>query len=147
MKYHFIKALTVFLLLTNCSLNNNNKDESREITVVFWHLTNTTGGLAGVDNQFSQDTVVWNFNDVNGTLNVQNRNTDDTKQSGLESGLFNFSLIAKGSEDFLVVNGNELGKITVEDSTFILNENHTSQGEIADGFIYTFKKVTQIIEI
>lgn len=134
-------------MLSNCSLDNGNNNESGTITIVFWHLTNTIGGLAGIDDQFDLDTVIWSFNEVNGTLSIQNNNTNDTKQDGLPSGTYSFSVSLNSGNYFLYIDGAEFGSCSISDTELTIDQNITTSGSGADSFIYTFNKVTEEVEI
>ncbi|MDO5968744.1 hypothetical protein Q4Q35_02905 [Flavivirga aquimarina] len=147
MKRNLLIILTCFFVLTNCSLNDDNNSDD---TVVFttWHLTNVTGGLAGVDDTFDLKTIIWIFDGNNSVITVVNNNTDDTKVDGLDSGTYDFSIITEGDDEFLVVENNEMGLLTTTttQSYLEIDENSTSEGDVADGFIYTFKKVLEVQE-
>ena len=143
MKQYICVVFSFLFLLTSCSINDNNNNDLQPIVLSFWHLTNTTGGISGVDDSFELDTVVWFFNEIDGTVEVENNNTEDTKQYGLESGIYAFSIITEGNKDFIIIDRNELGQITVNQTNFVINENITSEGDVADGYIYTFQRVTQ----
>lgn len=134
-------------MLSNCSLDNGSNSESGTITIVFWHLTNTSGGLAGVDDQFDLDKVIWSFNEVNSTLIIQNNNTDDTKQDGLPSGTYSFSVSLNSGSYFIYIDGAEFGSYSISDTELIIDQNITTSGTGADGFVYTFKKVTEEVDI
>tara|TARA_R110002049_G_scaffold85844_6_gene218287 strand:+ start:14442 stop:14876 length:435 start_codon:yes stop_codon:yes gene_type:complete len=142
MKRNFLITFSFLFILTNCSIDN--KDENaQQVALSFWYLINTSGGLAGVDDQFELDTVVWFFDEINGTVTVENNNTEETKQDGLDSGTYPFSILTDGGEDFIIIDGNELGKILINQTNFVIDQNKTSQGDLADGFIYTFQRVAQ----
>ncbi|WP_370478090.1 hypothetical protein [Tamlana flava] len=147
MKHRLIKIILCFFLLTNCSIDNGTSSTSGTITIVFWHLTNISGGLAGVDDQFDLDTVIWSFNEVNGTLTIENGNTDNTKQDGLSSGTYSFSVSYFNENYFLYIDGAEFGAYSFSDTELVIDQNITTSGSAADGFIYTFKKVTEQEEI
>ncbi|RED48169.1 hypothetical protein DFQ02_1047 [Seonamhaeicola aphaedonensis] len=139
--------MVCLFMLSNCSLDNGSNSESGTITIVFWHLTNTSGGLAGVDDQFDLDKVIWSFNEVNSTLIIQNNNTDDTKQDGLPSGTYSFSVSLNSGSYFIYIDGAEFGSYSISDTELIIDQNITTSGTGADGFVYTFKKVTEEVDI
>lgn len=143
MKRNIFTVFSFLFILTSCSIGNDNNNDIQPIVLNFWHLINTSGGLAGIDDSFELDTVVWSFNESNGTMTVENNNTEETKEDGLESGTYPFSFITEGDEEFIIIDGNELGKITANQTNFVINQNKTSEGDVADGFIYTFQRVTQ----
>ena len=140
MKYTLLILLISFFTLTNCSTNNDNTQP--DVIAVYWSLTNTTGGLAGVNDNFDKGEIKWVFNELTETLIVENDNTDDTKQSGLDSGNYAYSLLEVGLNSFLIIESEEAGRLTVTTNKLIIDENQTSQGDLNDGFIYTFTRTT-----
>lgn len=144
MKHHFLIALLCLLTFSNCSLNDNDNIDNDAVIITSWHLISTRGGLAGVDDSFSLNTVVWNFNDENKSLVVTNNNADDSKQDLLDSGTYTFTITTVGDDSFLVIDNNELGEVTIEQTRFTIDQNNTSLGPAADGFIYTFQKTTEV---
>lgn len=62
MKYLFFKLPIIigFLFFTSC---NNNQTPITDGTIEgSWHLKNITGGLIGVDIDYSRGKIVWDFN-------------------------------------------------------------------------------------
>lgn len=145
MKRNFFIALSFLFILSNCSLNDNDNDtnDNFEQFTLTWHLISTTGGIAGINDQFNLDTVVWIFDEPTETLTIENNNTDDTKQDLLDSGTYQFSFVTEGEDSYIFVNGNELGEFTISQTNFIIDENNTSEGQLTDGFIYTFERVVR----
>lgn len=144
MKRIVLILLTCFFVLNSCSIDDNNN--SVESFSSLWHLIEVTGGLAGINDQFELETVVWSFDESNLLLTVENNNTDETKQDILDSGTYDYSIITQDGQDYLVIDNIELGHIffSAQDKLTI-DENETSNGPVADGFIYTFQR-TLIIE-
>ena len=138
MKHTLLILLISFFTLTHCSTNNDNTQPN--VTEVYWSLTNTTGGVAGVNDDFPKGEIKWVFNELTETLIVENNNTDNTKQGGLDSGNYAYSLLEVGLNSFLIIDSEEVGRLTVTTSKLIIDENQTSQGDLNDGFIYTFTK-------
>ena len=140
MKIKFVVSiLFISILLTSCSLSSDNNYP--QVIRSDWHLRNVTGGVEGVNDDFGYSEVVWTFNEDLGTLTITNNNTDTSKEDGLDSGTYTYSLIEDGNNTFLVVDGSELGSITISATQFIIDENLTSSGTGADGFVYTFQLV------
>ncbi|MEM7298336.1 MAG: hypothetical protein AAF391_08740, partial [Bacteroidota bacterium] len=75
-----------------------------------WNLMNINGGLAGLNNQFEQKGIIWNFSASNVT--ITNSNQDPNKYSGFESGTYEYSV--KDSEftdtKVLEIDGQTLGR-------------------------------------
>lgn len=133
-------SLTVFF---NCSLGNDMTTNSTPQINITWHLSQTTGGIEGVNDQFETGTVVWTFYESTGSLYVENQNTDTTKQDFLASGTYSYTIDKVGEQQFITIDGVEYGEIIITDNDFTINENMKSTGEESDGFVYTFKKVIE----
>ena len=140
MKNYLILVLTCFIAFTNCS--DNDTPAPVKIVEIYWSLTNVSGGIAGTDEDFPLNTIKWRFDEVNNILNVENDNTDDTKPDGLDSGDYDYSVLTENNQTFLVIDSNEIGRFTVTQTQLIIDENDTSVGTGADGYVYTFSKVT-----
>ncbi|WP_282136209.1 hypothetical protein [Seonamhaeicola maritimus] len=150
MKTKILILVTVFLTLTSCSLSNDTNEGPIEVTLVHWNLINVTGGIAGVDNDFEVGDIVWNADEFNSMLAVNNSNPDDTIEDGLDTGTYDFVLFETGGDIFTVIDGDEFGKIYIsetDNTLLIIDQNELSFGPQADGFIYTFKITTSTIEI
>ena len=139
MKIKFVIAILFISILTGCSLSSDNN--LPQVMRSDWHLKNVSGGLAGVNDEFSFNEIVWTFNETLSTLTVTNNNTDNSKEDGLDSGTYTYSLVDDGNNTFLVVDDNEIGSLTITINQLIIDENLTSNGAGADGFIYTFQLV------
>jgi len=144
MKPYCTILIIAFSFLISCSVGDDIPQNSNEVRIT-WHLKQTTGGVAGINDEFAIDDVVWSFSEDEGTLNVDNQNTDTEKQDFLDSGTYSFSIATINGENFISIGGVEYGEIIIGNTQFTINENYTSVGEIADGFIYTFQRVTEQI--
>ncbi|MBJ6367341.1 hypothetical protein [Snuella sedimenti] len=146
MKRTFLIALSCVFLLTSCSVNTNDENNNQVVRYL-WHIVNVTGGISGVDEQFSLDTIVWVFDELNGKLSVTNSNDDPEKEDGLDTGVYDFSIETIGGNTYLVVDDIEIGGITFPSlEEMILNENETSTGQGADGFIYSFQRTVEVVQ-
>ncbi|GAA4897448.1 hypothetical protein GCM10023311_22820 [Flaviramulus aquimarinus] len=133
----------------SCSVNNVDNTSNNQITITQWNLINTSGGFAGVNDNFEIGDIIWVFNELTGSLTVINKNTDDMLQDGLDSGNYSYIFSENDSNLFLTVNDSiEFGLLTISEDTetFTLNQNVTLAGIAADGFIYTFEKMVIIID-
>lgn len=138
MKKSIILVLSCFFILSNCSINNSDPLPPQEVKYL-WHLVKVTGGVAGVDEQFSTDTVIWSFDGDTQTLTVDNKNSDDTIEDGLDSGSYDYSVLDIDGTTYLSIDGNEFGSFETSQTTLSINQNLMSTGNGADGFIYTFQ--------
>jgi hypothetical protein len=147
MKTRFLSALFCLFIFSNCSINNN-ENPTNEVTLIQWNLINVTGGLAGVNNDFEIGDIVWKFdNPQNGLVTVINNNTDDTIEDALDSGQYQYLFIEQDDTLFIAIEDNEYGGITISEDelSFTINQNETTSGSGADGFIYEFEKTTVVV--
>jgi hypothetical protein len=111
---------------------------------VYWNLVNVSGGVSGVDIDYNVGDIVWLFDEVNTKLTVTNTNTDDTLEDGLDSGTYPYSVINNSHDLFLSIDGTEFGSFTVSGNQLVIDQNITTSGTGADGYVYTFQKTTVI---
>lgn len=140
MKNYLIVACISFFALTNCSLDSDNNSQP-QVTRVLWNLKNVSGGVAGVNNDFTSGKIVWEFNTATSTVTVSNTNNTDV-EDGLSTGTYSFSVTKVGNIEYLTISSNEVGslKFTTNDTVLIINQNEKSTGTGTDGYIYTFDK-------
>ena len=136
MKKYLLIVTLAFFTLTNCSLDNNN-NEGDQVVRVLWHLENVSGGPSDVDNNFSPNVVVWEFNEINSSLTVTNNNDTPSLEDGLNTGTYSYSF---NDDDILFIDTNEIGKVTVTTTKLTIDGNIKISGTVEDGFIFTFNK-------
>lgn len=149
-----ITSLTFFTSCDNDenSLENENMVEievEKEIEIKTWNLKNIKGGFAGVDIDFTEGQIKWIFSIEDHTLIVENTiNTTETEiiYTGLESGNYNYTLVAVNGETFIKIEnfGNhsnkEYGKYEInEKGELIINKGEGSISSVNDDYILTFK--------
>ena len=120
------------MLLISCSTNNNLSIEQK------FYLVNVSGGFAGVNENFDRGQIIWTFNEQNSTLNIE-KNTNESF-SGLNEGIYSYSIENINNHLFLHINENELGGVSTYENGMIVDENIRSTGSGADGFIMTLEK-------
>ena len=141
MKHKLIIVISLLLIFNSCSLDNNTTTPEQSFRS-FWHLESVEVGIAGIADQFELDTVIWSFNEDNNEITVENNNTDDTKQDGLDSGVYPYEIIVFGSKQILVIDGQDFGEIYFSSqNVLVIDENETTAGPGADGFKYAFQRV------
>ncbi|MEN3324780.1 hypothetical protein VP395_13655 [Mariniflexile soesokkakense] len=146
MKHFILITFLSFITLTNCSINNND-DGKQQVYKTYWHLTNVSGGIAGVDNDFDLDKIIWSFDNTTGKLTINNTNTDDTIEDGFDSGVYNYTVTIVESDEFLVIESNEFGNVVATETQLIIDQNITTSGTGTDGFVYTFKRVVILEDV
>ena len=142
MKRYILIAFYCLITFTNCSISNNNNDDiPNQVIKTYWHLTNVSGGFAGVNHDFELGDIIWFFDEVTAELSVENLNTNNSLEDGLDTGNYIFSVQEVNNETFLIIDSNEFGNFTFSQTELVINQNITTSGSGADGFIYVFERV------
>lgn len=136
MKFKLIVLIVFASFIFGCSLNNDTTEPIK--TKTLYHLLNVQEGVAGVDDDYNLNEIIWFFDAENGILEVDNNNTDDTKADGLATGDYVFSTIEENNKQYLLIDNTEMGRIYVSNNNLIIDENDLSDGSGADGFVYSF---------
>ncbi len=140
----------ILFTLTNCSTEGNSNNQPSQITITEWNLINVTGGIAGVDHDFEIGDIVWSFNNINALLTVNNNNTEDDLEDSLPTGSYNISFIETNDDLFLRISDQEFGEVIIsgtDNEDMVIDQNSLSTGQGSDGFVYTFKRTTRVIEV
>lgn len=122
-------------LLSSCSSDDDNSVSNETIDGV-WHLKNVSGGLTGVDLDYTIDEVKWIFNEGNKTLLVENNiMTTGPKDihAGLDSGTYTYSIEVNNDTKTLKINDNIQGILTITKGNLKIDD-----GVVADGFLKEF---------
>jgi len=135
MKNLFILFITYSFYITTSCTNNGNNDGQTET----WNLINISGGIAGVNNDFQQGAIIWILNPQSSTLAIENNNTDNN-YDGFDSGIYSYNIQNINGEIFIIIEVIEFGGITQLPNELIIDQNITSNGNGADGFILRFEK-------
>lgn len=120
------------ILLLGCSSNNILSTDKK------FYLVNVSGGFAGVNENFDKGQIIWIFNEQNSTLKIE-KNTNESF-SGLNEGIYSYSIENIDSLQFLLIDQNEIGGVSTYENGMIIDENIRSTGAGADGFILTLEK-------
>ncbi len=140
----------ILFTLTGCSIEGDSNNQPSQITITEWNLINVTGGIAGVDHDFETGDIVWSFNNINALLTVNNNNTEDDLEDGLSTGSYNISFIETNDDLFLRISDQEFGEVIIsgtDNEDMVIDQNSLSTGQGSDGFVYTFKRTTRVIEV
>ncbi|MCK0144279.1 hypothetical protein MWU78_01290 [Arenibacter sp. F26102] len=139
MKVHgIILSLGILLVLLGCTTENSHGNEV--LVRGSWNLTNVSGGFAGVDDDFEKGKIVWEFDAKADTLMVVNNDESNSIYNGLPTATYTYSVLQEKDKFYLVVNDKEIGGITVGETKLLLDQNSTTFGSGADGFILVFEK-------
>jgi hypothetical protein len=139
MKIGKLSLLIILSLVffTNC--NNDDDSNQTETLSGIWNLKNVSGGLQGINMDYNQGEVEWNFNLDTNTLTVENNiitTGPEDIYAGLDSGTYNFQVEQNGETETLFINNSERGVIILLSSTNLKIDD----GLAADGFITEFER-------
>ncbi|GAA0722358.1 hypothetical protein GCM10009430_24690 [Aquimarina litoralis] len=99
-----------------------------------WSLVKVTGGFAGVDEDIDKGTIEWDFDEASGMVTITNTISDASFNTILPSGTYTYSISAPADADDLIVNNVNLGRITLENNFFTVEES------LVDGFTFRFER-------
>ena len=131
-------GLALSFVATSCNVDNLSSFEDQAQINSSWVLKNTSGGIAGINDNFNNGDVIWDFNGANQTLKVTKK--INTTGSGIPAGTYNYSLKQEGKTNLLVIKQVDVIYTTL--TYDFLNENGVvfKDEAIADGFQFTFVK-------
>ncbi|MCM4171799.1 hypothetical protein DHD32_09915 [Arenibacter sp. TNZ] len=136
--YCLILYLGLIQVLIGCTNENTHGDE--DLVSGNWNLINVSGGFVGVDDDFAKGEIVWKFDAKAETLIVVNNDESSSIFNGLSSGNYNYSLLKEKDKYYLLVNDKEMGGILFTEAKLILDQNNTTSGSGADGFVLVLEK-------
>lgn len=127
-----------FILLSILMISCSNDDDGNAIVQSTiegeWSLVKITGGFAGVDEDIDKGTIEWDFDEASGMVTITNTISDASFNTILPSGTYTYSISAPADADDLIVNNVNLGRLTLENSFFTVEES------LVDGFTFRFER-------
>lgn len=105
-----------------------------------WNLTNVSGGLAGIDEDFGPGQVVWSFDVELSTLTVDNTNSSGSDYTGIGTGEHDYNLLKQNNTNYLLVRDREVGRMRIVEGELIIDGNDRSDGSGADFYVFTFSR-------
>ena len=135
MKLLKLVAVSVFFTLFGNCTKNESTEEAPVTIEGQWKLINVSGGIAGINDSFSPNQIIWTINSSNHTVTVVNTNTNPDLNSVLETGIYPFSIENNSNSvcnQTITINGMNLGCVLL--SVNELNINY----QFADGYNLKF---------
>lgn len=146
-----IRSLSSFLILglvffTSCSNDDDTTTQVESLDRI-WNLSNVSGGFAGVDIDYEDGSVTWEFILENQLLIVTSSLTDDSPQSTflpLQTGEYDFTTTEFDGrtflqiEDFGIFNNGDYGRYQILNGELIIDQSEGSEGGAADVFTLSF---------
>ena len=131
--YGLMLFFGLIFVFTGCSTDNAH--EKNDKLGGTWSLINVSGGFAGIDEDFEKEAIVWKFDTKDGTLIVANNDGSNAINNGLPTGTYTYSVLQEKDLFYLEVNDKEIGEIVIDKSQLVLDQNSTTMGNGADGFV------------
>lgn len=93
-----------------------------------WNLKNLSVGFAGLDEDFSAETITWTFNSQNQTIIVNNNDTAASTKCFFDNGTYNYSIAKVSNQKYLNIDNDEYGGLTILTNTLTIDQNKISNG-------------------
>ncbi len=134
--------ILVLLVVGFCGVIASCNDDSPQASTIngTWNLKNVSGGLAGINDDYNRGIIKWNFDSQALTLTVENNNSQNIIYDGFESGVYSYSILESGGNSYLIVEDTEFGGYTLTENNLMIDQNKTSTGSGADGFIIELER-------
>ena len=137
-----IKNLSLLMILslmlfTSCNKEDDDSNQTDTLNGI-WNLKNVSGGFVGVDIDYSQGEVKWDFNLGNNTLIVENNimtTGPEDIYAGLDSGTYEIRIEENEEIESLFIDDTKKGIIILLNDNLKIDDNFTS-----DGFITEFER-------
>lgn len=127
----FNLIVLALLVLTACTKEEASNTEK-------FNLINVSGGFAGVNENFEPGDIIWILNENSSTLTIEkNINGSFT---GLNAGSYSYYIESIDNKLYINIDNNETGGLIKSANSMLIDENLSSQGSRADGFIYQLEK-------
>jgi len=126
------------VLFTNC--NNDDDDDSTQTESLngIWNIKNISGGFAGINDEYETGIITWTFN--NQILTVENNDIQGNIYSGFETGTYSYSSTEINGANYIIIENSEYGGYTLSTNNLTINQNETTSGSGADGFMLQFER-------
>lgn len=134
-----VKRIIICLLfsffISSCHSDDNETAQNELFSS--WTLKNVSGGLLGLNIDYTQEEVTWTFTQDNLQVvnNIITAGPEDI-YAGHETGTYNYSIeLDSNDQEVLFIEGVERGVLNIDNNTLYIDD-----GIAADGFMSTFEK-------
>ena len=129
--------LSISFLLINCSETTKFSKNSIQNS---WMLKNVTGGLQGLQLDYSGEEVNWTFYD-NNTVKIDNYTSSNTQfftYVGFVTGTYPYEIKMENNQKILYINHLKQGMISIKDEQLLIDDEFA-----ADGILKTFQLILE----
>ena len=131
-----ILLLIAITTLLSCDSDSDGGDLSQGIGP--WNLINIKGGVNNIDTDIDRGQITWVFNDLTNKVTVTNN--IGGIPTGISDGEHDFRLERSGNDDFLIIDNDEYGALTIGTSRLTIDQTITSTGNAPDEYILLFAR-------
>lgn len=131
-----VLCLSVLLFAVSC--NDHDETITQDSLEGIWHLNNVSGGIQGIDLDYDQGDVVWNFTMAESSVKVESTiltNGPKSIYQGLISGTYAIGFEEQDATRTMLIDGIKFRILEIQSTTLILDD-----GVAADGFVRRFVK-------
>ncbi|MDY8135791.1 hypothetical protein [Aquimarina sp. 2201CG5-10] len=131
--YTLVSILLLLFVFSGCS----NDDDAINFFSLdgTWDMVNVNGGFLGIDEDFANGTIIWDFDETNFTVTITNNNTNDEIYTILPTGTYPYSVTAFGGGQEFIINEMIIGNFGVNSNNeFVIDQ------QLRDGFKFTFRR-------
>lgn len=104
-----------------------------------WNLVRIYGGIMGANETHLPGEIEWTFNTQNSTV-IVNNTIGNSSYYNIPSGIYNFQEISNASQNYLVINSNQLGQFVFSGNQLLIDGNKQSTSEGACGFYFELER-------
>ena len=127
----FLATMCAFAISCNNTDDNNPTPQNVEGT---WRLASVRGGIAGINDEFSDGSIVWTF-ETGGNISVLNSNTDESKQDLIETGDYVYTfqpnpVTPETCAENIYIDGVSYGCYTIDGNTLTMNQVESDGYEV-----------------
>ena len=138
MKIGKLSLLMILGIVLFTSCNNDDDSTESESIIGIWNVKNISGGINGIEDEYETGIITWAFN--NQTLTVENNDAQGNIYSGFESGTYNYSANEINGINYIIIDNAEYGSYTLSNNNLTINQNETTSGSGADGFMLQLER-------
>jgi hypothetical protein len=133
-KYIYVLLVTFFVLACN---NDDDRSSNNEPTLNgSWSVINVIGGLAGIDDNYEEDVIIWDFDEQTQELTVTNNNVELVIYDGLASGIYSYEVLIEDENTSLIIDDIIYDLSILTETSLVLDEGAFA----SDGFQLTFSR-------
>jgi hypothetical protein len=130
-----ILVILLTLLFVSCSSESNSS--TNDGVSGQWKLVNVTGTFGGINDNFPEGIITWDFNPITQMVTVTNNNTNPNLLDIFETGVYSYQFINNPESpcgERIEIDGSAVGCYSVFNDSLVIDQS------IADGFAITLKR-------